>query len=139
MSTGFTGFPLIAGKIRIPRRHATLLRRGRLVSFLHNNIQHKLILISAGAGYGKSTLLVDFAHDTELPVCWLSLDRNDVHLLTFLEYLVAAIRQRFPNFGKRLLEALQGHSAQSEAVEPFVRLLLSEIEEQIDRFFVLVL
>jgi LuxR family maltose regulon positive regulatory protein len=139
MSSGFPGFPIIATKVRRPRRQPTLLRRERLVSFLHNNIHHKLILISAAAGYGKTSLLIDFAHDTELPVCWYSLDHNDAHVFTFIEYLVASFRQCFPQFGKKVLEALRSYSGPPEAVEPFVRLLLNEIEENTDQYFVLIL
>jgi ATP/maltotriose-dependent transcriptional regulator MalT/DNA-binding SARP family transcriptional activator len=131
--------PLIKSKIRIPRRQPTLLRRERLIDFIHENIDHKLILVSAGAGYGKTSLLVDYAHDTELPLCWYSLDHNDTHILTFVEYLVAAIHERFPQFGGAVLQALRHYQGQPEAVEPFIRLLINEIEEKIEQYFVLVL
>ncbi|MBC7315180.1 MAG: hypothetical protein H5T70_02000, partial [Chloroflexi bacterium] len=48
-------YPLISTKTRIPPRAENLLRRERLLNFIHSNIQHKLILISAGAGYGKTS------------------------------------------------------------------------------------
>jgi len=132
-------YPLIHTKIKTPRRRQNLLHRERLVDYLHNNIHHKLILIAAGAGYGKTTLLIDYAHDTDLPVCWYSLDANDAHPLTFLEYLVASIRSRFPHFGEPILQALRDHTGPVEAVEPFVRLLIYEIEEQIHQYFAIVL
>ncbi len=134
-----TSYPLINTKIRTPQRRPTLLHRPRLVDFVHNNIHHKLILISAGAGYGKTSLLTDYARDTDLPVCWYSLDANDAHVLTFLEYLVASVRQRFPQFGESVLEALRSHTGPPEAVEPFVRLLLNEIEHHTREYFVIVL
>lgn len=132
-------YPLIHTKIKTPRRRQNLLHRQRLVDFIHDNIHHKLILIAAGAGYGKTTLLIDYAHDTDLPVCWYSLDANDAHPLIFLEYLVASIRSRFPHFGESILQALRDHSGPVEAVEPFVRLLIYEIEEQIHQYFAIVL
>jgi ATP/maltotriose-dependent transcriptional regulator MalT/DNA-binding SARP family transcriptional activator len=132
-------YPLIATKTRAPRRGPNLLRRDRLLDQLHNAINHKLILISAGAGYGKTTLLVDFAHDTDLPVCWYTLDGNDANPLTFLQYLVAAIRQRFPAFGEPIMQALAQHIGPVEDVEPYVRLVIHEIESRIDEYFVLVL
>ena len=132
-------YPLIATKIRPPQRQQTLLRRQRLVDFIHGNIEHKLILVSAGAGYGKTSLLIDYAHDTELPICWYSLDASDAYVPTFIEYLVASIRRRFPRFGTSVLEALRAYSGPYEAVEPFVKLLLSEIDEVIDQYFVIIL
>jgi ATP/maltotriose-dependent transcriptional regulator MalT/DNA-binding SARP family transcriptional activator len=132
-------YPLISTKVRIPRRSQSLLRRDRLVDFIHSNIHHKVILIAAGAGYGKTSLLIDYAHDTDLPVCWYSLDASDAHLPTFIEYLVASIRQRFPQFGEPVLQMLRSRPAPSESVEPFVRLLIHEIEETIDRYFVIIL
>ena len=130
-------YPLIGAKIRIPRRSQSLLRRDRLVDFIHSNIHQKVILIAAAAGYGKTSLLIDYAHDTDLPVCWYSLDDSDAQLPTFVEYLVASIRQRFPQFGKPVLEMT--HADLPDAVEALVRLLIHEIEEAIDRYFVIIL
>lgn len=132
-------YPLISTKIRTPRRRQALLRRGRLTDFLHSNIHHKLILVSAGAGYGKTSLLIDYAHDTDLPVCWYSLDANDAHLPTFIEYLVASIRQCFPQFGEATLELLHRYSGPVEIVEPFVRVFINEMEQVIASYFVIVL
>lgn len=131
--------PLISNKTRIPQRPNTLVRRERLLNFVHSNIQMKLVMISAGAGYGKTSLLVDYAHDTDLPVCWLTLDASDGYAPTFIEYLVASIRVRFPQFGERVLDALYSHRGPAEAVEPYVRLLLDELEHAIDQYMVLIL
>ena len=134
-----TSYPLIATKIRTPRLRQTHLRRERLLNYVHNSIQNKLILIAAGAGYGKTSLLIDYAHDTDLPVCWYSLDANDAHVPTFVEYLVAAIRERFPQFGAPVRALLQSHTGPPEDVEPFVRVLIHEMEHTINTYFVLVL
>lgn len=130
-------YPLINTKIRIPQRNQSLLRRQRLVDFIHSNIHHKVILIAAGAGYGKTSLLIDYAHDTDLPVCWYSLDAGDSHLPTFVEYLVASVRQRFPQFGERVLATIRTNP--QETVDPLVRLLIHEIEAAIERYFVIIL
>ena len=132
-------YPLINTKIRIPQRRRNFLRRQRLVDFIHGNIHYKLILVSAGAGYGKTSMLIDYAQDTNLPVCWYSLDANDGYVPTFIEYLVATIRNRFPKFGDSILESLRNFSGPAENVEPFVRLILHELEENIDQYFVLIL
>lgn len=132
-------YPPINRKVQVPDRPPTLLRRERLVGFLHSNINHKLVLVSAGAGYGKTSLLIDYAHDAELPVCWYSLDRGDRHVLTFIEYLVASIRRRFPTFGHSILRILHDYIGPAEDIEPFVRLILDEIQQTIDDYFVVIL
>jgi ATP/maltotriose-dependent transcriptional regulator MalT/DNA-binding SARP family transcriptional activator len=131
--------PLINTKIRIPQRPKTLVRRERLLNFIHSNIQMKLIMVSAGAGYGKTSLLIDYAHDTDLPVCWLTLDASDGYVPTFIEYLVAAIHARFPQFGERVLAALYGYHDPAESIEPFVRLLIDELEQVVDQYMVIIL
>jgi LuxR family maltose regulon positive regulatory protein len=92
--------PLIYTKVHIPR-NAHLFSRGRLLDFLQQNIQRKLLLVCAGPGYGKTSLLVDFAQHTDLAVCWYTLDPSDRDTRTFLEYLIESIRVRFPSFGER--------------------------------------
>jgi len=134
-----SSYPLIRTKVRTPRLRGSLLRRPRLVNFVHGNIQHKLILISAGAGYGKTSLLIDYAHDTELPICWYSLDHNDARVRSFVEYLVASVRERFPSFGDSLFDYLQENQGPQEDVEPLVRLLVNEIEENTNRYFAIIL
>ena len=132
-------YPLINRKVQIPDRSMTLLRRERLVGFMHSNINHKLVLVSAGAGYGKTSLLVDYAHDAELPVCWYSLDSGDNQVFTFIQYLVASIKRRFPSFGESVLRTLRDYTGPAEDIEPFVRLIIDEIQQSVDDYFVLIL
>jgi LuxR family maltose regulon positive regulatory protein len=89
---------LIETKLYPPRRRSDLLRRSRLLEFMHEHIANKLLLVCAPAGYGKTTLLVDFIHDLDIPVCWLSLDESDRDPVVFLDYLLASLRRRFPEF-----------------------------------------
>ena len=65
--------PIIT-KVTVPPRAPGTLHRERLTDFLHEHIDRKVILVSAPAGYGKTTMLVDFTHETDLPVCWYRLD-----------------------------------------------------------------
>lgn len=132
------GNPLVVTKYLIPGRRADLLRRPRLIDFLHEHLDRKLILVSAPAGYGKTSLLVEFAHDADLPFCWYSLDRSDRELRVFIEYLLAAIRHRFPEFGQRTLELLESVEHPSDA-EALVGVLVNEIYNDIPDYFVVVL
>jgi LuxR family maltose regulon positive regulatory protein len=129
---------IIKTKILTPGRRPELLHRPRLVDFVHEHIDRKLILISAAAGYGKTSLLSDYAHDTDLPVCWYSLDEWDRDPRVFLEYLVASIRGRFPNFGERTLGASQ-EGVHSEAMRSIVGALVNEMYEAIPEYFALVI
>src|SRR5713226_7461462 len=86
---------LMSTKIAIPRRRQDTLRRTRLVDAIHQMIDRQLFLVVAPAGYGKTTLLVDFASDSGIPVCWYSLSPRDSEPAVFLEYLVASIHARF--------------------------------------------
>lgn len=129
---------IVKTKILVPRRRRNLLHRARLVDFIHEHIDRKLILISASAGYGKTSLLMDFAHDTELPVCWYSLDEWDRDPRVFLEYLVVSIRERFPHFGDMTLGGLRG-GVHGEGLRSIVGTLVNEIHEVVPEYFALVI
>ena len=85
-------------KVRVPQRPPQLVARPRLREQLAT-IQHKsLLTITAPAGYGKTSLLIDFAHEAPpLPVCWYTLDRFDADPWAFVGYVAAAVQQRFPH------------------------------------------
>jgi LuxR family maltose regulon positive regulatory protein len=129
---------IVKTKILVPRKRRNLLHRARLVDFIHEHIDRKLILISASAGYGKTSLLMDFAHDTDLPVCWYSLDEWDRDPRVFFEYLVASIRERFPHFGDRTLGGLRG-GVHGEGLRSIVGTLVNEIYEVVPEYFALVI
>ncbi len=107
---------LIATKIVPPRRRADLLDRPRLLNTLLENAHLRLILVSAPAGYGKTSLLVDFAHRLEYPVCWYTVTETDGNLWTFARYIIGAIRQQVPAFGERSLRHIEHEAAELDAL-----------------------
>ena len=126
-------------KVLLPRRRDDILSRPRLLNRLYDMIDYRLILVSAPAGYGKTTLLVDFATDLEHPVCWYALDASDRDPSVFLERLVMSMRRRFPNFGQQTLRALEATADLRGGAPGVVRVLVNEIITTIPRWFVLVL
>ncbi len=92
--------PVIHTKIHVPRCPG-LVSRERLLDFFRQNSERKLLLVCAGPGYGKTTLLVDLAQRTDRAVSWYTLDRSDRDTRVFLEYLIESIGVPFPSFGQR--------------------------------------
>src|SRR5512144_1910611 len=106
-----SALPISRIKVRVPFRRRELISRPRLIETLYDQLEKRLLLLVAPAGYGKTSLLVDFAQQAELSVCWFSLDSLDQEPQRFLRYMIAAITERFPDFGKDSLAALESMSS----------------------------
>jgi ATP/maltotriose-dependent transcriptional regulator MalT/DNA-binding SARP family transcriptional activator len=89
-------------KVLVPRRRPDIIRRQRLLDILYGNLDHRLTVVHAPAGYGKTTLLIDFVHDLPMPVCWLSLDEEDRDQETFLRYLLLSLRHHLQRLDPRI-------------------------------------
>jgi LuxR family maltose regulon positive regulatory protein len=131
-------FPIVT-KIVVPPRSSDVLHRERLLDFIHENIDRKLILVSAPAGYGKTTLLVEFTHETDLAVCWYTLDSTDRDPRVFVEHLLASLEHRFPGFGQQTRPVLEAGAPLSSGAIEAVGTLVNEMVERIPGWFVLVL
>ncbi|MCW2603803.1 MAG: ATP-dependent transcriptional regulator, MalT-like, LuxR family [Pseudonocardiales bacterium] len=89
--------PLLGTKLYLPRRKEGMVARDRLVQRLERGAAEKLLLVSAPAGFGKTTLLTDwlsgapFAAGRARRAAWLSLDRSDNDPRVFWTYVVAAL------------------------------------------------
>jgi len=131
---------VIITKLRPPRRRRDLLTRERLNAYISDNLERKLLLVSAPAGYGKTSLLVDYAGASGVPVCWYRVDPADRDPVVFFEHLVGALRQRFPDTCPRTLEILRAQAQEGQVVvADVVASLVNEIHEGIDAFFQFVL
>ncbi|MCW5880949.1 MAG: LuxR family transcriptional regulator [Anaerolineae bacterium] len=117
--------PILATKLYIPPPPARVVRRPRLVARLNEGMRHKLTLVSAPAGFGKTTLVSEWVASAERPVAWLSLDGGDNDPARFLAYLVAALQTVTPKVGDRVLPALE--SPQPPPTEWMLTTLLNEV------------
>ncbi len=96
--------PLLATKLYIPPPRPDLVPRPRLLQRLDEGLHpgHRLTLISAPAGFGKTTLLSAWVRSLQQPVSWLSLDEADDELHCFLTYLVAALQKTDDHIGQAM-------------------------------------
>ncbi len=89
---------LYPAKVDVPARIPAIVHRERLISALSEIPEKRVIIVTAPAGYGKTTLLSEFALSRKEPVCWLSIDERDVDPATFLQYFLEAGARLFPGF-----------------------------------------
>ena len=127
--------PLLETKLFLPKWSADLVSRSRLIDRIHP--KRKLTLVSAPAGFGKTTLLAEWvaAEPTRL-VAWVSLDPTDNESAVFWTYLIAALHKIQPSLGERSLSLLQ--SPQPPTIESVLMTLLNELTA-VEAEFVLIL
>jgi LuxR family maltose regulon positive regulatory protein len=124
--------PILATKLYIPPPRPKVVNRPRLLERLNKGLHSKLTLVSASAGFGKTTLVSEWVASIERQTAWLSLDEGDNDPTRFLTYLVAALQTIAANFGKGVLGMLQ--SSQPPPPEDMLTTLLNEIASLPDTF-----
>src|SRR5450631_3615784 len=92
-------FPLQSAKVQRPALRAETLQRDRLLDWLSAQAESRVILVTADAGYGKTTLLADFTRRTRRRVLWYRIDANDRSWVSLVRYLVASGREVYSGFG----------------------------------------
>ena len=125
---------LIRSKLHPPRIAADLIARPRLIQRLERGHARPLALISAPAGYGKSTLVASWLEAAGRPHAWLSLDEADSDLGLFVEYLVAAVRTVVPRACAETLATVASDSPVAAVADCLVNDLAS-----LDPYLVIVL
>src|SRR5215208_599980 len=134
--------PILATKLHIPQPRPKVVLRPRLIARLNEGLRQsgsfarKLTLISAPAGFGKTTLVSEWVapltrfplpmgEENEVRAAWLSLDEGDNDPNRFLVYLIAALQTLAVNIGAGVLGALQ--SPQPPSTESILTALLNDI------------
>ena len=102
--------PILATKLYVPPHQPKVVLRSRLIERLNEGLDHRLTLISAPAGFGKSTLLSEWLAGSDRPAAWLSLEEGDNDPTRFLAYLVAALRTIEARYRRKGIEYAQVRS-----------------------------
>ena len=122
-----TTFEIIQTKLHRPPVPHDLVAREHLVDRLNKRLNRPLSLVSAPAGYGKSTLVSSWLENCDLPSVWLSLDETDNDLHLFLSYILTTIRTIFPEVGKEIQTILKGQEL------PAVSFLTGRFVNELDK------
>src|SRR6266487_6133076 len=122
--------PVLAPKLQLPRLPATLVTRERLLTRLDSGLEGKLTLLSAPAGFGKTTVVSQWVADHRKrqhhpPVAWISLDPGDNDPVRFWRYVITACQAFQPGIGQSALALL--HTVARSSLELMLRTFLNEL------------
>jgi LuxR family maltose regulon positive regulatory protein len=132
--------PLLKTKIFVPPAHRELVSRPRLIERLDRGIRlgRKLTLISAPAGFGKTTLVSEWirpsgsAQAAPPRVAWLSLDEGDNDPVRFWRYVIAALQGVEPSIGQTAQGVLEAAQPQAPPIEALLTTLINDLAERDD-------
>lgn len=127
---------ILATKLYVPKCPAHLIKRERLIEKMNRTLACKLTVVSAPAGFGKSTLLSDWVEQIEAPVSWVSLDNGENDVIRFWSYVIAALQGIRPGVGTQASALLK--SALNPSLENVIAVLVNDLVA-IGDHFVLVL
>jgi LuxR family maltose regulon positive regulatory protein len=99
--------PLLTTKLYLPPPRPNLVPRPHLIERLNLALVHELTLISAPAGFGKTTLVQEWVSDRDLNLAWFSIDSGDNDPVRFWMYVIAALQTIEPEIGRTVFAALQ--------------------------------
>jgi ATP/maltotriose-dependent transcriptional regulator MalT len=121
---------VVASKLIPHRRPRGSVSRPRLVERLNAGREQALTLVSAPAGFGKTTLLAEWVGvaDTDIGNAWVSLDSGDREAVRLWTHIIAAFARSRPGFGARSLAALRADP--TRIVESLLPVLFDELSEQ---------
>ncbi len=122
----------LVGKLQRPGLATTIVPRSQLIQKLEAGCEKKLTLVTAPAGYGKTTLVSDWLAHSDTPSAWLTADSDDNALRPFFESLLAAIRTLFPEACPNVQSLIE--VANQPPVSILAEALTNDIEQGQHRF-----
>jgi LuxR family maltose regulon positive regulatory protein len=127
---------MLLTKLHIPPAGNNIVHRSELFEHLNKGLSRKLTLVSAPAGFGKTTVVSDWIYQNKIPAAWFSLDNGDNDPVDFLSYIISGIQSIHSAFGQSALKLL--NSPNTPSFESITSLLINEILN-INQNFLLVL
>ncbi|GGA75745.1 transcriptional activator [Ornithinibacillus halotolerans] len=121
--------PIVQSQYAAPPIRERFIRRGKLNKKLSAISTHTLTLLYAGAGYGKSTALSLYLHDTKMKACWYSISETDDDILPFFTKIVESVKLIYPNFGGNINKKYQeiGHYIDTEQIYALASTFINEL------------
>ena len=119
--------PLLRTKFYIPRQKTNRIQRSRLIVQLNACLDRRLTLISAPAGFGKTTLVAEWAAEYAGQSAWLTLDEGDNDPVRFFNYFIAALQAIDTSLGDGVLELI--NTSEIPKIEAIFTLLINQIHE----------
>src|SRR5512147_1087719 len=121
--------PLLATKISLPILRHLLVPREKVLRQLSEGVQdgHLLTLVSAPAGYGKTTTIRMWVEEAGYPVAWITLEKSDNDLKQFLTYVLTALGQAGDDLGQAALEVVE--NTQETNLQRILGLLINDLHD----------
>jgi DNA-binding SARP family transcriptional activator len=134
-----TGYPIQPAKVQRPPLRDETLARDRLLDWVAAKIHHRVVLVLADAGYGKTTLLADFSRRTRVRTLWYRLDDDDRDWMSFLSHLVAAGREHDADFAPRTAAMLSDLAMGGPTREAATNVFIAELPSIAEHGAILIL
>ena len=112
-----------------------LIFRKELIDKLKNGKEKKLTLVSAPAGYGKSTVISQWIDYGNLAYTWYSLDKSDNDINNFLRYTIAGIQSVYKNIGAEAIKLMESNS--NPSFETIAAHIINDLNELQDHFYII--
>src|SRR3954470_22566322 len=127
LSDEVSGYPIQIAKVQRPALRDETLERPRLLDWLRAKIHGRVVLVLADAGYGKTTLLADFARRSRMRTLWDRIDPDDRDCVTMLLHLCAAVQEHDPTFAPATTAALADIATSGTTREAALSTFLDEL------------